>query len=69
MTNRVLNRNLPALLTVDQAAEQLGVSRARLYQLIGGDNPAISSVRVGRLRRIAATDLEDYLLSLRPSRG
>lgn len=67
MANRMLSTDLPALLTVEQVAKQLGISRARCYQLIGGSEgvqPEIPSIKVGRLRRVAATDLEQYLLTL-----
>lgn len=60
--------HLPALLTVDQAAEQLGISRARCYQLITGEYgqpPKIRSVTVGRLRRVASADLLAYIESLK----
>ena len=48
MTSRPLNQ-LPALLTVEQVAEQLGISRARCYQLIKGEHAVIPSLTVGRL--------------------
>lgn len=54
---------LPTLLTVDQTARQLSISRARLYQLL--DSGAIHSVHVGRLRRIAVEDLRTYIDGLR----
>jgi len=60
--------NLPALLTVEQVAEQLGISRARTYELImgkRGERPAIPSVTVGRLRRVTSADLGDYITGLK----
>lgn len=46
------------LLSVEAAAEQLSISRTRLYALIKtGD---ITSVRVGRLRRIPAVALTQF---------
>jgi excisionase family DNA binding protein len=50
---------MPLLLTVDQAAEQLQISRARLYQLLS--QGAIRSVHIGRLHRIRAEDLKEYI--------
>jgi excisionase family DNA binding protein len=45
----------PLLLTVDQAAQRLGIGRSLLYELIAtGD---VDSVHVGRLRRIPAEAL------------
>jgi excisionase family DNA binding protein len=53
---------MPLLLTVDQAAEQLQISRARLYQLLG--QGVIRSVHIGRLHRISAEALQEYIASL-----
>lgn len=50
------------LLSVEAAAEQLSLSRTRLYALIkSGD---IESVRVGRLRRIPADALPQFVARL-----
>ncbi|TDD08112.1 DNA-binding protein [Saccharopolyspora terrae] len=47
------------LLTIEQAAHQLSLSRATMFRLIKtGD---IASVRIGRARRIAAEAIEDYV--------
>jgi excisionase family DNA binding protein len=56
---------MPLLLTVDQAAEQLQISRARLYQLL--NQGAIRSVHIGRLHRIPAEALQEYINSLAAS--
>lgn len=57
------------LLTLDEAAERLGVSRARVYELVGvGDELGkgeLKSVQLGRLRRIVESDLVAYIESLR----
>jgi len=54
---------LPLLLTPEQAAERLGVRRTKIYELIrAGD---LESVKVGRLRRVPADALTDYVESLR----
>lgn len=53
------------LLTVAEAAARLGIGRTLMYELIG--TGAIPSVRVGRLRRIRAADLEAYAASLAAS--
>jgi len=50
------------LLTVTEAAARLGIGRTFMYELIS--TGAIPSVRVGRLRRIRATDLEAYAAGL-----
>ncbi len=50
------------LLTVEEAAEQLGIGRTLLYSLIRTGQ--ITSVRVGRLRRLRPADLEAYAARL-----
>lgn len=47
------------LLTVAEAAEQLGCSRARIYQLMGAG--LLVSVEAGRRRYIAANSVEQLL--------
>jgi excisionase family DNA binding protein len=51
------------LFTTDEAAELLGVSRAKVYQLMKAG--LIDSVAIGRLRRIPATALDVYVARLR----
>jgi len=51
------------LLTVEQAAERLQLGRTTLYALIGAGE--IESVTVGRLRRIPAEALPEYVSRLR----
>jgi excisionase family DNA binding protein len=52
------------LLKVPEAAAQLGVSRAKLYELIR--NGALPSVRVDGCRRIRRDDLLEYVANLYP---
>lgn len=47
------------LLKVPEAAAQLGVSRAKLYELI--TDGTLPSVKVGGCRRILATDLQLFV--------
>ncbi|ADP84831.1 helix-turn-helix domain-containing protein [Pseudofrankia inefficax] len=48
----------PVLLTVEEAARLLRISRTVLYDLIGdGEIPA---VRIGRLRRLRLADVETF---------
>jgi excisionase family DNA binding protein len=62
MTDREPTSTPRVLLSVEDAAEQLSVSRTRLYALIkAGD---IASVRVGRLRRIPADALPQFIARL-----
>ena len=49
-----------------EAAETLGVSRARLYQLLATGE--IGSVKIGASRRVPAVDLEAYVSRLRSER-
>ncbi len=51
------------LLTVQEAADALGVGRSTMYGLIL--DGVVESVRIGRLRRIPADALPRYLDQLR----
>lgn len=51
------------LLSVEEAAEQLGVSRSTMYDLLR--TRAVESVRIGRCRRIGTDDLRAYVEHLR----
>jgi excisionase family DNA binding protein len=47
------------LLTVVEAARELGISRSKVYELLAdGELP---SVRIGRTRRISVTALEEFV--------
>ncbi len=50
------------LLTVEDAADRLSISRTRMYELL--KTGAVFSVRVGRLRRIPADALETFTTQL-----
>ena len=50
------------LLTVEAAADRLSISRTRMYALI--KTGEITSVRVGRLRRIPTAALDTYMTHL-----
>ncbi len=55
------------LLTVEEAADRLGIGRTLMYALVKeGD---VESVRIGRLRRIPADALSAYLDRLRSGSG
>ncbi|HTK64392.1 MAG TPA: helix-turn-helix domain-containing protein [Pseudonocardia sp.] len=51
------------VLTVEQAAERLGVGRTLMYSLISSG--AVESVTIGRLRRVPAEALVRYVEGLR----
>jgi excisionase family DNA binding protein len=51
------------LLTVEEAAERLGIGRSTMYQLIAAGR--IDTIRVGRLRRIEPDALATYIARLR----
>lgn len=53
------------LLTVDEAADQLGIGRTLMYALV--KDGEVESVHIGRLRRIPADALPRYLERLRTS--
>jgi excisionase family DNA binding protein len=53
------------LLTVEEAADRIGVCRSNMFKLIRqGD---VKSVKVGRLRRITPAALEDFVRQLASS--
>ena len=57
---------LPLVLTVEQAAERLGVGRTVMYALVSSG--AVESVQIGRLRRVPADALVTFLDELRAGR-
>lgn len=52
--------NQPLLLTPEQAAQRLGCSRSYLYGLLRSGE--LSSIQLGRLRRISTQDLADFVM-------
>ncbi|WTK45934.1 excisionase family DNA-binding protein [Streptomyces sp. NBC_01520] len=52
-----------ALLTVEEAARRLGIGRTLCFHLIGSGQ--LESVPVGRLRRVPADAVHDYVTKLR----
>ncbi len=50
------------LLTVEEAAQRLGICRSNMFKLIRIG--AIESVQIGRLRRITPAALEAYVTGL-----
>lgn len=50
------------MLTVEQAAEALGIGRTNVFALI--KNGELESVRIGRLRRIPAEAIDTYTTRL-----
>lgn len=53
------------LYRVAEAAEFLGVSRAKAYQLV--QSGQLRSVKVGGCRRVRADDLREFVAALAPS--
>lgn len=51
------------LLTIEEAAERLGVGRSTMYGLI--KDGEVESVQIGRLRRVPADALPEFLARLR----
>jgi excisionase family DNA binding protein len=58
------------VLTIEQAAERLGVGRTMTYSLVRAGE--VKSVSIGRLRRVPVTALAEYVAALldepRPTR-
>ncbi|MBV9094883.1 MAG: helix-turn-helix domain-containing protein [Streptosporangiaceae bacterium] len=55
------------MLTVKEAARRLGLGRTLVYQLISSGE--LESVTVGRLRRVPAECLAEYVKALRKARS
>jgi len=56
------DRSPRLLLTVEEAAERIGICRSSMFKLIQqGD---VRSVKVGRLRRVTPAALEDFITRL-----
>ncbi len=55
------------LLTVDQAAAELGIGRSRLYEEIGAGR--LRSVKVGRRRLVPASAITGYIKGLARGEG
>jgi excisionase family DNA binding protein len=55
------------LLTVEEAARRLQLGRTLVYRLISSGE--LESVTVGRLRRVPAQCLAEYVAGLRGARG
>jgi excisionase family DNA binding protein len=63
MTMRSSGHVLPVLLMrPEDAAEVLGLGRTKVYELMRSG--ALRSVRIGRLRRIPATALTEFVAEL-----
>ena len=52
----------PLLLTVEEAADRLSIGRTLMYSLVSSG--AVKSVRIGRLRRVPAECLGDFVTTL-----
>jgi excisionase family DNA binding protein len=60
--DRLMDSEPRLLLTVEEAAERIGICRANMFKLIRqGD---VRSVRVGRLRRTTPAALEQFIAQL-----
>ena len=53
----------PLVLTIEQAAKRLGIGRTLMYALVTSGE--IESVTIGRLRRIPADCITEYVNRLR----
>ena len=56
-------RNVRLLLSVEEAAQRLHIGRSTVYTLVAQNQ--LESVKIGKLRRIPAQALEDYVATLR----
>jgi excisionase family DNA binding protein len=55
------------LLTVDEAADRLGLGRTKVYDLLRRGQ--LTSVRIGTARRVPAVALEEYVERLLNEQG
>ena len=55
------------LLTVEEAAQRLGIGRTVMYRLVSSGK--VESVTLGRLRRVPRECLSDYVSTLRGSQA
>lgn len=62
MTIPASDTDTALLLTVEEAARRLGIGRTMMFRLIS--TGAVKSVYIGRLRRIPAECLQDYVNGL-----
>jgi excisionase family DNA binding protein len=53
------------LLTPAEAAERLGISRTKLYELMASGQ--LASVKIGKCRRVPATALTAFVDALAPT--
>lgn len=63
MTTTASTAALRLVLTVEEAADRLGIGRTLMYALVMAGE--VESVRIGRLRRIPTDALDTYVLRLR----
>ena len=56
-------RSVRLLLSVEEAAQRLHIGRSTVYTLVAENQ--LESVKIGKLRRIPAQALEDYVATLR----
>ncbi|MEU7902175.1 helix-turn-helix domain-containing protein [Actinoplanes sp. NPDC049118] len=54
---------IPLVLTIEEAAHRLGIGRTLMYALVSSGE--IESVTIGRLRRIPADCITEYVNRLR----
>jgi len=57
------DRPFRLVLTIEEAAERLGIGRTLMYALVAAGE--VESVRIGRLRRIPTDALDAYVSTLR----
>ena len=55
--------NVRLLHSVEQAAQRLQIGRSTVYSLVARNK--LESVKIGKLRRIPAAALDDYVAALR----
>lgn len=67
MTTTEITSGPRLVLTIEEAAQRLGIGRTLMYALVSAGE--VESVRIGRLRRIPIDALHSYVASLRDRGG
>ncbi len=69
--NRIVLEGLPPLLTIEEVARVLRVSKRSAYRLVSEEPAAdkIRAIRVGRLLRVEKSELERYVTGRSESQG
>lgn len=66
MSRQVMNSDKP-LLTVEEAADRLGIGRTTMFRLVSSGD--VESITLGRLRRVPSECLDEFISTQRTKQG